>query len=652
MVTAARPDPRRGYAWSQPPIRGESLIGFVSRNLAHHGLDDASVALRPAGIKLRDPGSLLTAPHDPETLAGLFRADPVTLAGMGCPPVANDDTRSRLVSFFGTPLRLGFVSRARRVSPRSLARSPHHRATWHLRTFAFCPESLETLLSRCPDPACAKPLGWRRPSAPWACEHCGTDLRDHPQDVLFPEDGEALAFVTGLVDPDPNTRSACVGMIPEALRACSPGEVFEFAVMLAGVLGEDLNENRTTWRRLRSDRDFARLDAATLGEAGRVLLGWPEGFHVIADRIRGEAEARTSATYGKLKELGVLLPLSQDPLLPSRPRAALRAEIDANMRRAPVILRAAPLRTADDWVTFGEASRRFGLHPSALRRMCARPDFGAIAASGRKAPVMVRASRCAQIAREDEAALAPSAAARRTGIDPEDLESLAAAGFVAWLTGPAEEVKPTRRRLTGTSVAAFEAAIMVAVPECDRIQPGWVRLDRALASADVARSAVPEIVAAVLARRIPSVRRAADRGRPPLRQVHVPRSWAEHVGNGGFPAEDGHGAVVTVRTAALRLGVPAEVAYDLIRDGWIPAHVDPRGMTGVTMDALRSFRDRHMLTGEVARLAGWGCRATAGRLARLGVVPAARFGRTRSSLWDRDAVRSALCRRDGPNDPC
>lgn len=125
---------------------------------------------------------------------------------------------SKTIEFFGVQIRTQYRNAGRgrrRVSPRALIRSAHHRAIWEITPISFDPETMEVLLSECP--VCKHALGWSRLQGVTKCDRCrdvdgrSVDLRDYAsvQSVLEPHDPEALQFVVGLIHPiEDNKRKA------------------------------------------------------------------------------------------------------------------------------------------------------------------------------------------------------------------------------------------------------------------------------------------------------------------------------------------------------------------------------------------------------------------------------------------------------------
>ena len=135
------------FVWSRPPIAGELLLGFVTRNADVHAADK-DLPGAPSGGH-RDYCSGIVADGAPGSGAGV--GIPVHDDSRGDPFAGLSGRRASgapdaFVSFFGTPLRKLYLELyRRRVSPGSLRRSGHHRALWDIRPLSFCVESKEVL---------------------------------------------------------------------------------------------------------------------------------------------------------------------------------------------------------------------------------------------------------------------------------------------------------------------------------------------------------------------------------------------------------------------------------------------------------------------------------------------------------------------------
>ena len=180
----------------------------------------------------------------------------------------------------------------------------------------------------------------------------------------------------------------------------------------------------------------------------------PIGIPPFADKEDAEITAgsteREQAHFGKFKELGQLQSLALDPKLPEGPGAALEVEIEANMQRAPTLLRAGPLRTSDEWIPSSCAAAEFSIHPKTMTRLTKRADVEVMQGDGRT-PVLVRRSQMLAIAAELADSVDMAAAQTLFGLDEAGVDELGAAGLIRPLTGPASDIVRGQRRYGGAA---------------------------------------------------------------------------------------------------------------------------------------------------------------------------------------------------------
>ena len=217
------------------------------------------------------------------------------------------------VSFFGIDIRRGHLAKERRVAPRSLALSGHHKAIWSLRPFDFDLETRERLLDSCP--ACQRKLGWSRTFGVSFCDKCpsadnpqegGTDLRDFPQPFVEVDDVESLTFVTKLINP---SSSDVRPKVHPDFSEFAHSEMFQFAVEIANSLDGN------------SPGLGKALQPTSLAKAGRAIIDWPKAFDDLVDE--GAFSSQTNRTIPGLHP-GGRLPHSLRTLLKERYNEKLR----------------------------------------------------------------------------------------------------------------------------------------------------------------------------------------------------------------------------------------------------------------------------------------------------------------------------------------
>lgn len=630
----------RTLPYSEPPIPGESLVGLVARAAARHGVDRVAPVLRVAGIHTLVPEAVATTHrHKAAEIAAVLMTDPSEVERRTYPPVALPDRPDSFIDFFGTPIREAYrESVRRRVSPASLARSAHHRALWDLRTFNFCPESRETLLSACP--ACGKALGWRWTLGGAFCEACGEDLRAWPQPLVDVPDDAALDFVVDLVHPDPDRRARALAAVPSAFEENNSGELFEFAVALACAATSGPDSPRGIMRRVKTLADFSRLTPAVLARAGRIVLDWPKAFHVLADEVRGASAARPGR-YGLRKEMGPLAYLGMDGYLPRAIKDLVKAEVAVSMRRAVGTLRRKETRFDDAMIPLTTASERYGIGARVLARVGVRTDVEVMRSASGRSPILIGRGLVEALARDRDDAVTAPQARKRLGVDATGPGKLADAGLIRRLTGPVESVVGPRS-YSRSSVEAFRASVLATVV------PGLaprnaVRLSKAVKRAAVADVPWESIFRAILDGRIrvylhPSEDNSAlttsvalaqaDDLAPSLDCRPAAASLADPLGR------------VNTHEAAALLGSSEAFLAAAVRVGLLATN----GCKAWKLDraTVLAFKASYVLTAEVAHRLGCRYRDVRTRMARFGVAPAHEIASDKHLIWNREKVERAI----------
>lgn len=431
-----------------PPIAGESLHGFVARSLARSPVHQTVQGLALAGIgKLAATGlpTTLVDPQEIASLAKLLWTTPAEIEARLHRAGTLDNGRSAAIDFFGTMIRSDYRETAtRRVSPRALRASAHHRAVWDIRIFSFDPQTRETLLDTCPK--CHRKLGWRRAYGVQHCEHCLSkdrrplvDLREHGQRLVEVDDDEALEFVTGLVDPDPALRAAAAAKADRAMWAgTSPSELFETVVAFACALSMLPEEARTTLDRPKKLEEYGRFTPELLAASGRALLDGRKGFSRICDRVRADADRRPGH-YGVKKELLPLFCMTVDQHLTDRTKETLKAEITADMHRTRpgTVLRRADYGGDLQWLTIEGYVERTGLQRRVLSRLADSGQVETVTATDAKqAPKLMRIDEVMPLVALFNASIHEMHAAGKLDVPRHVLPTLVARGLVRKVEGP------------------------------------------------------------------------------------------------------------------------------------------------------------------------------------------------------------------------
>ena len=382
-LKAVRFDAVRPFVYDLPgPIAGESLLGFVTRSLAVTAITQTNQGLTLAGIAKTNPCAIASSlkGREIEGLATLLKTDASEIRKRTHPVGTFDHSKTETVNFFGVRIRADYrEKRVRRVSPRALAKSAYHRAIWDLRLFSFDPETREQLLDHCP--VCTKQLGWMRSRGIGMCDHCIDErglpnvyLMDFLQPLIEVEDEEALGFVIGLVDPDPDRKSAARRLAGGPWAAFSNDILFETAIAFGCALTMAPDRRRSTLERPKDVPEYARFTPEVLAAAGRAIIGGDAGFEAVADRIRADADRRPGF-YGVRKELGPLFHMTVDQHLPKEVKALLKTAIGADMERTKHGMK---LRRAD----YAGDERYLGLDALAQETGLPRRNLARLADSG------------------------------------------------------------------------------------------------------------------------------------------------------------------------------------------------------------------------------------------------------------------------------
>jgi hypothetical protein len=421
---------KRGYP-------DESLAGFVVRATATNLRRRPSAALRGAGIRCNDIGSLCSrsralAPSIAEW-AGVL--DPRAIARMFHEHLAG---RNGWINFFGEPLRAFYREvKKRRLAPGTLKRAEYVRATWSLKPFAFDPLTKERLIDTCPQ--CRRELGWSCTYGVAFCDHCsrqeqfmhwtwnypGLDLRDFPQPKVEVEDEEALDFVTGLIDPYPGRREASRRLIPDMWSDLPNGELFEVVMSFATVLHMD-PWDRTAFSRTR--HLGARLEKLTpdaLAVAGRAIIDGRKGFEQFVEITRREVNGeRRKVRYGVTHQIGPIGAI--DPHLCAAAREALQKARELYLSSIQ----------RSDLLPLCQLSEKYGVDGTILRALV---DTGLMPTikfdDCENAPILMSDTAVAKVASELRNVVSARVAAGKIGVPRTSLDDLQRLGLVARVAG-------------------------------------------------------------------------------------------------------------------------------------------------------------------------------------------------------------------------
>ncbi|SEJ06403.1 hypothetical protein SAMN05428950_1011009 [Sphingomonas sp. OV641] len=257
-------------------LSDESVPGAIARGVAENHLVKLNVVLKEIGIGRYAGASQLADTATLDRLATVLRCDPERLrAQAGRRLVEPGDRRlQHFLDFDGLVVPRGHLELARRrISPLSLARSPHHRQSWLMSVLPFCPESLECLIDSCSH--CGKTLGWVQSVGIGRCENCLRPIEPNPIPPLSDDLAEDYRIFAGLLSLIPEERDAARSIMPDRLKDLSPGALARLA-MRCGLDCDDGEEKRA-WQ-TRAGRMRPERLALTAVRGVALLRSWPNGI--------------------------------------------------------------------------------------------------------------------------------------------------------------------------------------------------------------------------------------------------------------------------------------------------------------------------------------------------------------------------------------
>jgi len=586
------------------PIIGESFLGLVARAADRNGFPGLSKVISFADIGTGTPESLPSIEADvAQRVAFLVKVPVEEVLLRTHPNVHRSDVKGDFIDFFGIPLRARYREKSRRrISPRALAISLHHRAIHDLRPFSFCPETFELLIDACP--VCHKTLRWFRTKGIASCEHCVgdddnslVDLRDFPQPLVQVWDEAALRFSSDLINPDPALRAKALRNVDPRLAGFGAGDLFELVIRLAQASGTPPTAHYMELRRLKNRSDFEFLTPDLLARAGRAVMGWSTGFQALADGMRAEAEARPGH-YGVTKELGALRLLVRQNALPEGIRALVREAIATDMAHTahnPGAPRRRALRHRPDLIDSLAAAERLGVKAGLLGRLARHEDVAVIRTQGQRAPVLFQAKQIEMIRAVRRDMIDAPKAARLTGLPVRALEALADVGMVQRVEGPALALVTDRVHYRLGSLQDLLVATERAC--CAECGEGWQRLDGAMRRLPPGEKPWTALVQALNKGQMPAYAGEGDEGL--FARLNVPIGRLMTLVKVAEPEAGGAAETLSYREAATVIGLSVPTVSWLVAAGLIPTSGDHDRR--LTTAAVRRFNDEYVPTREVAR---------------------------------------------------
>ncbi|WP_338609818.1 hypothetical protein V6617_06425 [Pelagibacterium nitratireducens] len=627
----------------------EHLPGAVARAAEANGRQHCFELLQMVDVKSHHPGSKVTELDDNEAerLAVLMRTRaPSVLQSRHLV----DDLGN--CGFFGTTIRNRHrEAQIRRVSPRAMAMKPYVRAMWQLKPFSFDPQTKEALISACP--VCHRGLGFSRTQGICFCDWCSSpddlgfaqptvDLRDFPQPIVELEDIEALDFVTGLVDPDPDVRSSFSPQLDNDLSGLSRGEVFELAMAITGIIEQDPRRAVTSPAKPKTRQDYARVfTPERVAEAGRILLNWPKGFDGLCEKARATAPDR-AGFYGIKSELGQVYALTVDRTLSEPARALVRGAVERNMEltSSAVQVRRAEHRGRSDLITIQEAAERHGLDRRVFTKLLRFPEVTRYRSSGTsKGPVLLVSEEIASLVALREDLESSSSVGLRLGIPNGSVSQLAAAGLIEKVTGPVLATVTGKHQYRRSSVDKLIGDIEARIVPRDKGE-FHIRLTKAMYRLPAGEKPWVPVVQAILDDRL-KVFAVKGRLEATLIRLAAPSFEAiTRVLDCGYRPPIPIEPTVTRAEAADLLGITVATTIAMVNEGIIPSHGS--GVCTIYRRDVLAVAEAYITTAEISRMMGVGYRWVRTRLATLGVEPQFELRKNRGLVYDRRQV-VALC---------
>lgn len=452
------------------PFADESLVGYFSRALSRTMIVNLKRALALAGVF---PSGSTSATNivdkHVDGLAMLFGLDGGEISRRLYPLGRFDHADLETIEFFGTKIRRQYYeTKIRRVSPRALSLSPHHRARWDFRPFCFDVETRERLLDTCP--ICKTQLRWTEVRGPTKCESCidkrgfsKTDLRDHPQPVIDIADEDAIDFVTGLVNLNPDKRDEARRQLPPSLCEASNSDVFEAIMAVASCFRPEVATKTIGVGRPLRAKDFEGFGPRLLEIAGRMIIGGEAGFAAGTAILRADSETR-GRMHGLYAEVGPLAATMTDPALTPAVRAffidQFSKNLDGTAELGLVRLRSGIAWSSQGpWISMQLANEEFALSKHVLQRLASSGAVETRSNQSDSAPVMMRRDEIAPYAAMYKDAIVEGRARAILRLSATELAELVDRGIIERFGEPVIAMMDGQVSYRASSVRAVVMAI-------------------------------------------------------------------------------------------------------------------------------------------------------------------------------------------------
>jgi len=304
MSEAPNPCPAPPQAQAHPslgitPHPDESLIGFVFRLAKRRKMSSGRRLAFMCGF------DRLTNRPRPEWLGALADKAQVDVASLESISFGPPDDRRGVFRDVVLPSNVfdGRGAAARRVCPRCLSESPHHRAIWDLFFIAICPVHRVELIDQCR--SCGNWLGWfGRDLTRCGRRDCrrGGDLTAMSAAPVSEDDGRGTRTVHGLLGDERFRTEADYARSLPPFRDLRDGDIVEFLYRLdLEALG---GRSKIFSTEQPGDLAYEAHRALTLGLTAAEPrecphCRWPGEFYKILDSMRRRSASTTLAGLRK-----------------------------------------------------------------------------------------------------------------------------------------------------------------------------------------------------------------------------------------------------------------------------------------------------------------------------------------------------------------
>jgi hypothetical protein len=623
------------------PKDDESLLGIIARAAFRSEVPQMVRVLALAGIETAKPATAPTMYADrAEALAVVLRL-PQTEVIQRMYPEVESDGPVRMMDFFGVRIPACYREpRYRRVSPRALTASTHHRAAWELRPLPFDRQTMQVLIDTCE--ICGEPFGWRRAHKANECERCRADIRVMKAKDVAADDQFPCAMAAGLIDPNPAVRAQARSNIPGSLSAWENGELFDLCVRLARVAEAPSVSHSSS--KLAEKFTQTWWSAAKLATGVRVVIGWPDSFYQLCDRLRAEAYQRRGA-YGVSKDLGPLYAFVANQSVPKPIRELLGATLDDYYKSLKsIVFRGRDYRSHGEhqgYINMRAAAKLCGTTIKVIRRVLDVPEMQTLRVQNvERSPIFVNQQQILAINEIRKTLLDVRQAQAATGFPEYALLYLAQRNNIRRETGAAAVMAGPRSISSGiwferATISAFMDRLTgIAKPSCH--QKAVSPLSLTLRNSRMIGVWIP-VLESIIDGRLEVFWDSGGTSSPIAERLLVAAHEIEPLlATHEFVPLPGRETDSTMSTlaAAEYLNTTEAVIINLLKEkGGIESALW-QGRRRPFRSSVEAFARDHMLGGEVCQTLGLSKRRVTSTLARRGVEPAFRIYEDRP-IWRR-----------------